>query len=228
MSNFQWLIQINQYSNLLLVVITAFYVVLTWRMVKEMRKARESEIEPYVVSSLNPYGPAYAQIRIDNIGRGPALNVKVRIAVHPNNDALTRVWQHPVMLPDSSYTFLLPSRTQTGSLPSIRQLTDEYSEISTEIDWINSFGRKKRNFTSFNLQKQIQGWYNAGHIMPPEDTTTQIKNICDAVEKVGRELHDANRHLHSLTIWSTENVSKHPVPNRQTKKPRMRRKRTKA
>ena len=43
---YELLCYLNQYANLILAVVTTAYVILTWRMIVEMRRARENESEP--------------------------------------------------------------------------------------------------------------------------------------------------------------------------------------
>ena len=54
---------LNSYSNLILAIITLAYVILTWRMVVEMRKA-EAEIEPQLVATLIPLGGMAVKLNI--------------------------------------------------------------------------------------------------------------------------------------------------------------------
>jgi DNA uptake protein ComE-like DNA-binding protein len=72
---------LNQYSNLIvagasviLVVVTVFYVVFTWRLVRETIKTREADLRPYVSIDTTMRGQLFYLV-VRNAGRLPAEKV---------------------------------------------------------------------------------------------------------------------------------------------------------
>jgi DNA-binding XRE family transcriptional regulator len=58
-----FLSDLNKFLNLFLVIVTTVYVILTGRMVWEMRRAREEESEPRLVATLIPLGATLVKLR---------------------------------------------------------------------------------------------------------------------------------------------------------------------
>ena len=72
---------LNQYANLLLVLVTFAYMLANWRLVRETRRLHEIHTEPAVgvfLSLIEPWQPIF-QALIRNFGNGPAKNVRWQI-----------------------------------------------------------------------------------------------------------------------------------------------------
>ncbi len=88
---------LNQYSNLimavmstLLVVITLLYVVFTWRMVKEMQITREADLRPYIIIDILFVDQIFYLI-IKNVGKTVAKSVSFTI-----DKRLENMWKNKV------------------------------------------------------------------------------------------------------------------------------------
>lgn len=82
--NMSWIAEnaasINALLSVLLVLITGVYVLLTWRLVAESRELRRAQASPEIAISLRPYegGINFTLLRIENLGGGPALRVRLQ------------------------------------------------------------------------------------------------------------------------------------------------------
>lgn len=189
----------NQYSNLILVVITAVYVVLTGWMVAEMRRARKADLAAHIVAALEQYGPVYGKIHVHNAGPGVAYGIEVTISVKPHNQELVRVWQFPAMLPGRSDYFLLPSNTRVGRIPTLEEVSEEYDDLLIETQWFDAFQRRHKKAVTFNLKGYMEGWYNAGHLIPPDEIPVQLQNIRKELAKNAVKVEKLNDILRNLT-----------------------------
>src|SRR4030042_5876375 len=132
---FQSLLEnLNQYSSLVLVIVTTVYVILTWLMVLEMRRAREDEADPYLTATLVPISPVHIKIQIHNAGRGPAFSVSAKMFFDPLKDTQIQVWRTPIILPGIHEDFRLP-----GGEMELAKLAANYQNFIVEVTWINSF-----------------------------------------------------------------------------------------
>lgn len=70
--------EIVTWSSLLLVIATIFYVVFTWRMVREMQATRVADLRSYIVIDIKIHNQQF-YLSIENRGKSPARNVTFRV-----------------------------------------------------------------------------------------------------------------------------------------------------
>ena len=182
---------VNQYSNLILAVVTTAYVILTWRMVAEMRRARENESEPSLITTLIPFGPVNVKFRIQNVGLGPALHIEARIKLEPDSGD-SPIWRQPALVSGAYEDFLLPDKS-TGMLPEFRKVAEQYDKLIVDLKWSNIYGRKEHKRYEIDLKEQLQGWYSAHRLIQPADIPTQLAAIQEELKGIKEELEKPNR-----------------------------------
>lgn len=171
---------LQDYSNLLLVVVTVIYVVLTYWLVRETRRAREAEVEPELVASLIPIGGNWlVKLRINNVGNGPALGIKAKFRLEPANDVADVNWFHPVLISGAFEDFRMP-----GGKHSLKRLSEEHDKLIIEMSWINSFKKKKEKKVVFDFKSMIEGWSEVRMLLPPEEISTQLGQIKDELARI--------------------------------------------
>lgn len=69
-----------------MVLVTAAYVGLTWRLVQETRDAREQEAQPVLKLELEPYFHGALTPTIKNVGNGPATDLDATIKLNPQGE----------------------------------------------------------------------------------------------------------------------------------------------
>lgn len=179
---------LTEYSNLILVVITGVYAYLTYRMVLEMKKAREDQADANLLASPIPFGPLYAQIQLRNAGLGPALDVELNIVFEPPLQTTPKTWKYPSFSVNQIENFLLPQEKGSGALETLQDAATKHNTVEIKLKWKNIFGRSKSFNASYNLNELADGWYNAGHLIPPEDLATQMKEATQTLDKIHRDL----------------------------------------
>jgi hypothetical protein len=172
-------------ASLALVVVTAIYAYLTWRMVREMRLAREVETSPYLIATLFPRGPKITILRINNAGRGLAMNVEAAISFNPANDTKTHYWKHKLMLPGTYEEFRIP-----GSVFDLENLAKMYTSVIVVLRWSNSF-RKKQNATyEINFQEQKDGWSDTPWLIHPPEVEISLDKIRSELSEIHKYFKD--------------------------------------
>jgi hypothetical protein len=184
-----------EYSNLILVIITGVYAYLTYRMVLEMKKAREDQADANLIASPIPFGPLYAQIQLKNAGLGPALDVELIIAFEPQLQTIPKTWKYSAFSVNQIENFLLPQEESSGALETLRDAATKHNTVEIKLKWKNIFGRRKSFNASYNLNELAEGWYNAGHLIPPEDLPTQMKETAQTLDKIHRDLEHIRSEL---------------------------------
>lgn len=179
---------LNRYSNLILVIVTTVYVILTWGMVREMRRAREAESEPHLVAALIPFGVLYVKLRIYNTGPGPALNVRASISLAPPNGIEARNWQHPALISGAHEDFRLP-----GGEYSLEKLASMHDKLIVALQWYNAFRHTQSAKYEFDFKEQKEGWVQSGLLVPPDDIPVQLGKIKDELSKIQEHLNALQR-----------------------------------
>lgn len=197
---------INQYSNLILVLVTIAYVVFSWQTVREMRKAREAELEAYMIASLETLGALSASLCVRNAGQGTALNIEVTISVKPKLERFERKWRHPAIWPGHANYFLLPYDKGTGGIPSLQQLSEQYDSLIVQIRWTSQLKKARRQTFTFNLQEQVQGWYYASHLLPERTTAEHLEIIARHIDKMQSEIGTIANKLQSKDLRKVQTV----------------------
>ncbi|MEX2030705.1 MAG: hypothetical protein WD906_07030 [Anaerolineales bacterium] len=175
---------LTKYANLLLAGITALYAFLTWRMLREMRLAREYQLDAIVTAAPVPMGPIYAQLRLHNAGPAPAIDVKVSIRLEPTLNTPKREWRHPVVGVGQVEHFLLPEPPDTSQITDLRTLAERHTALVVELSWKNVFGKASSNARSFGLRELQEGWYAAGHLVPEEDLPVLVEGLAKTLSKL--------------------------------------------
>lgn len=181
---------LNAYSNLLLVIITIVYAFLTWRMVLEMRHAREAENEPQLVATLVPISAKLVHLRISNAGRGPALNIHAKMRLDSSTKHEEVAWSHPVLLSNAHEDFRPPGDTNNRNLDI---LTSTYDRVVVEMEWLNTFKHRQHSMSVINLKRLLDGWTRAGWLLPPAATGVELGKMKDELSKIASVLQNEDR-----------------------------------
>jgi hypothetical protein len=164
-------------------------------MVKEMKIARDNQIDSNLIVTPVSSNRVYAEIQLENAGPGPAFNIELSISLDPPLQTTTKIWTHPALLAGQKEKFLLPyEQGKSGPLDSLRALAQKHNNVTVKLKWKNIFGKNKSFFATYKLNELAEGWYNAGRLIPPDDLPQQIEktnktldNICKELEKITRE-----------------------------------------
>ena len=98
--------------TLILVGVTAYYAVQT-KTVNEMKKASELSILPFLKPTLNQIGPVALDLMIQNIGNGPAQNIKLEYELEGKIETQKK-YEKILLKPNEKEEFFIPiSKTET-------------------------------------------------------------------------------------------------------------------
>lgn len=197
---------LTKYSNLILVIITGVYAYLTWKMVKEMKTAREHQSDSNLIAFPVTMRPVYVQVQLENAGPGIALDVELSISLDPPNQKATKVWKHPALLVSQKEFFLLPYIEGASGIESLKELAEKHDNLIIGLNWKNIFGQIKTFNATYNLNELAQGWYNAGHLIKPEDLPEQMQQVIKSLDKIHRDIGTISRDIRLKPI--IENLHK--------------------
>lgn len=165
---------IGEFSTVVLVVITAVYVVYTGKLVSETKKARKQEVRPILHLDLVS---AFAEVqspRITNVGDGPAREIDIKLALEP--DGPTEEIQLASLPDGESATYVGPA---VSDLEKIDQIVMK-GELKDVFDETHCVDEKIQLSVSYNprIDRFVEDHPYSDQL---EDISTSLESISDAV-----------------------------------------------
>jgi len=173
---------LNDNANLLLVIITAVYVGLTWRMIREMQRTREAELEASLITTVVHMGGPHVKLRLQNVGQGPALDIEARIRLEPIGTSENRTWRNPALLSGDFQDFKFPDTTDKPF--DLNYLAENYDNVCIDLHWSSLLHKGQSAKHKINLKDHKEGSWQAGALLPEKGISDWLKSINDTLEDV--------------------------------------------
>jgi hypothetical protein len=207
-------------------LVTAFLVGVTWHyanttrkalaeaekssraaegMVEEMRAARAASFLPKIGVDLQIAGIDHPQLRITNVGVGPAIDVDLTLACEPHQAgaAYVRTWRAPLLVPGESRLF----DAATVDYPETDGTQMRMDEFGAAFAHVTVTGHMRDAFgTTHEVDEVIEylaEWWTAAkaaHQLRPSDPADRIAS---AVGRASDNLRGIERALRPLTDGSS-------------------------
>lgn len=168
---------VNTGSSVILALVTAAYVILTWSLVTETRDARKQEVMPIFALELEGYAVGALGPKLKNIGNGPAISVSATFQLKPNGR------EHQV-----SSKNVAPGDF-VGSLdPKVPLDTDsDFEELRVSGTYTNVFGEKKPFNDSIDLEIFLQNT-DADSLMGRDQSVEELKMINRNLKSISKNI----------------------------------------
>ena len=124
-------------------------------MLKEMREARKAELRPCIKAALESYSASTIVLKIQNIGRGPAIGVDVEYALKPFEDGKS-LWRYPLLSPGELKKVYIPELKEEQS-NMLKRAIEKYKEINVKICYKDVFNEVHEEILSINLKEFEEG-----------------------------------------------------------------------
>ena len=181
---------LSQYSNLILIAITAIYATLTWMMLKEMREARKAELRPYIKASLDLTVSNTVFLKIQNIGKGTAIDINAEFSLEPSENAKAK-WQYRLLNQSESKRFFPPDPDKKYKLDA---LIEKYEKVIVKITYRDIFKEEHKEILSNNLKEFKEGLFGSRMIL---DTSMKkdIEDIKKYIEETSKNLKEISNQI---------------------------------
>jgi hypothetical protein len=170
---------LNNNANLILVLITTVYVVLTGFMAREMKRSREAENEAQLIATFIPFGAMHIKLRIQNAGKGAAFSVKANMKLQSENSIEETNWNHPVLLPNDYADFRL-----LGGSSEIKVISAQQATYLIDIEWFGLTNNKHKKVFFYDMRKLDEGWTKAQYLLRVQEIPVQLERIKDELTKI--------------------------------------------
>jgi DNA uptake protein ComE-like DNA-binding protein len=192
---------LNQYANLIVagvagvsVVVMIFYVVFTWRLVRETIKTREADLRPYIFVDTTMRGQRFYLV-IRNAGRSPAEKVRFTFDKSVENMWTRKIEEVPLF--KNGIEILLPGKEYAVSLgPHWLFLNKDvdtrkypaYFSIDVEYSYFQGIRNERKQFV-INLEEYRNTERFPDELVKTVETlsssiNSQLKSIADNMEKL--------------------------------------------
>jgi hypothetical protein len=183
-----------------LVLITGYYAWQTRRMVSEMERARGAQLMPRLVLDMKRLGAGNALLRVTNAGPGPALNVDVQLALHP--DGPVRRWAVPVVAAGESHDFIPdPSGGAPNGRLHLDVLTDAFGELRLQGTCADALGKSHAVEDKLDVREYWRLLKEVQETVPHEPLEEMAKHM----EKLAKAAEAAHGELKALR-WQLKDV----------------------
>ncbi|HJR84984.1 MAG TPA: hypothetical protein VJ772_06400 [Nitrososphaeraceae archaeon] len=178
------------FVTIALACITAYYAIQTKRTVTVLEKTANMEFLPKIKGHIHMIGPVNLDLRVSNIGKGSATDVKVDLDFIGNN-SITRTWIQPLLNPGQFQDFFIPvseNREQTD-IPYFEANETKVSITATYNDILgnNHTTNEEINVSEFVRQfSRTMSVYDEGTV---EKISKYLKIISEEMRNLSRSLH---------------------------------------
>jgi hypothetical protein len=169
-------------STSTLAIITAVYVYLTHKIFKEQEVARKEAVIPKLMGKLHYVGPVSPYLRIENVGRGPAIESYVEFRVLPNGGE--HKWYHPLISPHEHFTLTLPLSEKERKSDALFQ---KYDSIELQYQYKDLYGKIYEDQSKIDLKEFHKGLTegNSRVLWEQED----LKKIAQHLDQIRKDIH---------------------------------------
>lgn len=168
---------INAAATVILVIVTASYVFLTWGMVKETREARKQEVKPVINLDVEPISIGAWAPKIENIGNGPALKVSGTVRLDPGGESYEVQSKN------------IPAGDFTGAMnPQVSEDTHEqYDSLTMEGEYMDVFGVKDTFEETYDLDllAELDG---ADSMMKRDQNERHLRSINERLRSIAQSI----------------------------------------
>lgn len=188
-----------------LVLITGYYAWQTRRTVDEMKASRAAQIMPHVVPTLGWQGkaPSLAFLRVQNVGPGPAINVRVRLRLDDGNEYSIQ-WTAGLLTPGEYHDFL-PPRTSDGEPMRIQALATKYRMLTLEGTCDDAFKEGHSIQETLDIRELWEATEKAAVRVPPVSVEERLADMSRAMDKIAGFLGSSSQQ--SQATKGTSDVS---------------------
>jgi hypothetical protein len=175
---------VSVFVTVMLAVINGIYALQIRQTITEMRKARMAEFVPHIRADLGFFGIIPA-VKITNFGKGPAIDVKMRITYFPSKQE--RLWEQTAMSPNESTHFMLPGEI-------MREILERASQVVVHGEYKDIFDKVYKIEDEMNVKEFIEQTEKSVPLLE-ENLSMIVKGIVGELRGIENQLRDISGKL---------------------------------
>jgi hypothetical protein len=169
---------VSVFVTVVLVVINISSAWQTRQTINEMKMARKADFLPHVKATLIFLGPRFLLLRMTNVGKGPALDIKITISFLPGN--IERSWRQSMMAPSEINRILLPD----GNIDTV---CEKAAKITVKGNYSDIFGQSFKIDENIDTKEFIDEMKQLSQLVEP-DLQRLVSDIKDEMQALTSEI----------------------------------------
>jgi len=149
---------------------------LTRQTVKEMEETRKFQFMPRVKATLHFAGPTYVELKTQNVGKGPAMDINAVIKVGEEQ----RSWKQEMMVPEETELFFLPEG-------DFKTLTEKFDFVVVKGSCKDIFGEQHKIDEKIDLKERLKDLPKLSMVWE-EEPLRKIVRTLDRIETALRDI----------------------------------------
>ena len=177
-----------------LVFIGIWYAIETRRIVNRMDRERESLTGPLLTLQLIPWQPQLVKLRIQNLGGGPAINIRGHIRAETQRGSRSTPWSYPVLGPGRYEEFgfpeddtLPPEERIAGERFNLEAIRTTYLEIKGDFTYESSVGREYKLDDVIDVRAITGEWVESRMLATEDHPDRILPRIAKALEELSQQ-----------------------------------------
>ena len=177
----------------LLALVAGWYAFETRRIVRRMDAEREDRIRPLLGFALIPWQPTLIRLRIQNLGYGPALDVKGHIEAISASGNLSFPWSYPLLAPTKYEDFGFPAPPGAASDDRFRLdiVRMRVETVRAEFSYKSVSGCEYRLSDAIPVTEVTEDWISS-RMMATEDHPDRL------VPRIAKALEGIEKHMKTM------------------------------
>ena len=181
-------------ATIVLVFVGIWYTTETRRIVKRMDREREALTAPLLTLQIIPWGPQILKLRVQNLGSGPAINIRGHIRARTQQGSRSTPWSYPVLGPGHYEEFgfpeddtLAPEERVAGERFNLEAIRATYVEVQGDFTYKSSFGREYELDDVIDVQAVTEEWIESRMMATQDHPDRILPRIAKALEEISRQ-----------------------------------------
>jgi len=178
--------------TIVLVIITIWYAIETRRIVKRMDMEREESYRPVITFQLIPWQPNLLKLRIQNIGNGPAFDVKGSIKTFTNSGQIPIPWSYPLLGKDKyeEFGFAIQSDDGIKTIYKLDEIRSNVIETQVELVYTSIHGKQYKLEESIKVQEVTNDWIASKMMATQDHPDRLLPRIAKTLEEISNKIRN--------------------------------------
>lgn len=180
-------------ATVVLVLVTSWYAYSAHKILEEQKVARKATVIPKVMGKLEFLAPTFLLIKIENVGRGPAINAHIEFKVTPKGGE--HKWYNPLITPGeySRLTLPVPEEEENSNI-----FLEKYDFIEFNCKYDDLYGETYEEEYKIDLKEFKKGLHGEHTYVLWEELPLQ--KIEKHLEKLQKDISNLSSGFHKIKV----------------------------
>lgn len=172
-----------------LVIITGWYATEMRRTVRRMDREYEGRFRPILTFQLIPWRPNLLKLRIQNVGYGPAVDIKGTIESIIHSGSASFSWSYPLLVAGKyeEFGFPMPDDASKEARFNLDAIRHNVKEVRAQLTYNSISGKQYELQDSIQIGEITNSWAKSRMMVTQDHPERIIQRIAEALETIARK-----------------------------------------